>query len=572
MFVFFRKIFNRLTASRNLALTVIVLACILVYANSFGNDFVMDDFDFILGWDLIQDMNNLPQFFGPASQPEGHEGVYSPLKTLFHAVSFRFWGTNPVGYHIVALLIHILATILVYHISFRLTRHSAMALVAGVLFAVHPVHVESVTFMTASIDTLGVLFLLTSFWLYLRARENPPRLRRGFYAFSLVCAVLAVFTYELTLALPFLFALYEFCFNRGVVEARRSFVRLLPYFVLVGTYALIKWSVLGAIVRAENFSEGYLQGSFYLTMLVMIKAFAKYVWICLWPVFLHHNHPISGGIFSFAPEDFNQAAVALQSLWDVQVLLSLVFLAALGWVAVRFRKQQPLITFGIGWFFFSLLPVSNIIPTSIFFGERYLYPGTLGFCLLAAYFLIRLYEKGGDRRKGAYRFLAVVLGSALILFYAGRTVLRNRDWQDDLTFTRIEAVRNPKSATLWTNLGIVNTYYGLYDQAEASFNKALSLNPHDPHIYFSLAETYSVQRKYLDAIRALKEALKVDPNFAEAHYNLAAAYGNLGQMDKAEEALQQSIQLLKRQGREEEARQWEAAFYDYLDRFGPAQP
>jgi len=157
-----KNLINSISHKPKILVFILLLWTSLVYVNSFNNTFVIDDQIFIVDWPLIKNLNNLPEFFGSNNQPEGEEGVYSPLKTCFHALNYHLWGLNPIGHHLVALLIHIIGTLFVYRLSILLTNNSITAFLCGLFFGLHPIHVEAVTFLTASIDTLGVVFLYIS--------------------------------------------------------------------------------------------------------------------------------------------------------------------------------------------------------------------------------------------------------------------------------------------------------------------------------------------------------------------------------------------------------------------------
>jgi len=315
-----KKIIDILVRQRTVGTIIILLFTALVYSNTFKNDFIIDDHLFIVDWPMIKDFGNWPQFFGPNNQPKGEEGVYSPIKTCFHAINYNLWGSNPFGYHLVALLIHLLGTIFVYRISYQLASNGAVALLSGLLFGLHPVHVEAITFLTASIDSLGIVFLFISFYYFIQMRKNGNR-GTASYLYSLFFAFIAIFTHELAVILPVLFLLYDLCLDQNNSSKSKIFLKISPYFIFVLFYVGLKSIILGSISRG-----GYLLGSIYLTMLVIIKVLAKYVIILLFPFQLSLNPEISRGIYAVDWQYFDREAVLLQSFFDVQVLLYFVLI------------------------------------------------------------------------------------------------------------------------------------------------------------------------------------------------------------------------------------------------------
>jgi hypothetical protein len=185
------------------AIVLLVLASVLVYANSFSNEFVWDDKEFIVNNLEIRQLGNIPNFFN-----SDVAGVYRPIRTVFYSVNYSLWGLNPKGYHLFALLVHGLNTLLVYGIAREILKNKRTSLLAGLFFAAHPIHTESITFMTTSFDEVGAVFFLAAFYLYLRSKEAG--VKKEFYWGSVIFFILAIFTYEVTLTLPLVIAAYDY--------------------------------------------------------------------------------------------------------------------------------------------------------------------------------------------------------------------------------------------------------------------------------------------------------------------------------------------------------------------------
>ena len=200
----FKKITQKLfELSQNESKSLAVIFCftILAYSNIFQNQFILDDFDYIVDWPLIQDWKNFPTFFLGYIPPPGQEGIYSPLKTFFHALNYHLFGLNPSGYHIVSILIHGLGILCVYKISALLTNNQRLAFVASLIFGLHPVQVEAITYMTASVDMIGIVFLFASFFYFIKS-VNAKTFSNTGYSVSIMLAVAAIFTHELAISLP----------------------------------------------------------------------------------------------------------------------------------------------------------------------------------------------------------------------------------------------------------------------------------------------------------------------------------------------------------------------------------
>lgn len=551
---FFLRAIRRVSENPLSSLLIVALLTIIAFSNIFQNKFVLDDFDFIVNWPLIQDLRNIPYFFINYVTPPGQDGIYSPLKTFIHAINFNLFGLNPFGYHIFSIGIHLLGTFFTYRIIFLLTDNRLIAFLGSLFFGVHPIHANIITNMTGSVDAAGIVFGFISFYFYIQAHLRKVYFSNRDYILSLAFALISIFTHELMISLPILFLWYEFCFYRNKYSTKEILFRIMPLFGIVFFYVLAKYIVLGAITRGR-----YINDSFYLTMLVIIKAWAKYVIITIFPFRLTHNHIISKGIFSYDPDDFDKFEVLSQSIFDPYIIGSLCVIGIIFYIAYKDFHRKPLITFCIGWFFICLLPVSNFIPSGVYFAERYLYPGSLTFCLLLASSFQYL-----SRSRFQYLFSAFLI--MLTVFYTGRTWTRNLDFRNEIALFESVVSSNPQSAGMRNDLGIVYIENGLYDQAIKSIQTAIAIKPNDPEFYISLADAYIGKEEGQKAIAALSKAVMLDPEFAEAYYNLASVYAFSNDVDKAKENLSLSIKYLKKKGRYEDVIEYQKAFYSY---FGP---
>jgi len=323
----------------------------------------------------------------------------------------------------------------------------------------------------------------------------------------------------------------------------------------------LKSIVLGSITRG-----GYLFGSFYLTMLVIIKALAKYVLILLFPFHLSINPELSKGIYAVDWQYFDKVSVLSQSFFDTQVLLSLILTAVIIYCAIKLWKQEPLLSFCIGWFYISLLPVLNIIPSESYFAERYLYSGSFGFCLGGAMVLNKIYNyKGGKIFKLSGKWLSIGAVTIILVFYSARTVMRNFDWRDELSFLQAEAHVNPDHPAIQRDLGTVYLRNGGLAKALGHLQKSVAILPSDEDANFALAEVYAELGDYSKAIESYSTAIDINSNFAEAYYNLGRIYARLGEMNRARKSLEKAIELFQKQERSYEAKVSMEVFRSHFD-------
>jgi len=555
-------VIKALLNNRFYSICIILLLTFTAYSSIFQNDFVLDDIDFIVDWPLIQDFRNFPQFFIGYIPPAGQEGIFSPLKTLIHAVNYHFFGLNPLGHHIFSILVHSTAIFFVYQLSYYFTKNRTATFLSALFFGLHPIHAFAVSSMTGSVDVLGIVFLFISFYYFVRAQDQAFYLNQKFYMASLIAAFGAIFTHELCLSLPILLVWHCFCFMRGKVHWKRIILRTAPFFGIAILYILCKFLVYKTITRG-----GYIYGSFYLTMLVMIKAWAKYVYICFFPVTLTYNHVIVQGIFSYEPNDFDRFAVLNQSFLEVKTFLSSIFIGGIFYAAWKFWEKQPLVTFCIGWFFISLLPGSNIIPSGVYFAERYLYPGSWAYCLLLGLYLNKFLENDRETRKEKLLFWSgIVVITLIVSGYLVRTWVRSAELRDQITLHETAVKVNPQSALLRSDLGLVYTQNQLPQKAITSFNVSLKIKPNDPTTYFAMSEAYIQLKENQKAREALESAVSLDPRYADAYYNLAGLYAILGMGPESKKNLKKSLYYFRERGMDQEASEYEQVFKEF---FGP---
>ena len=537
------------------SLGIIFLLTFLAYSNMFHNPFFMDDHDFIVDWPLIQDWDNLPRFFWGYTPPPGQEGIYSPLKTLIHAINYHLFGLDPFKHHIFAFVNYLVSIVIVYKIGMFFLRDRFATFLCALLFAIHPVHSEYVFSLTGSVDAVGVNVLFISFYFYVKSRKEEGKSGRNLYLLSLGFALISIYLHELCIALPIMFLWYDLCFSSWRTEKKKISLRILPFVLISVSYVIAKYLTLGEITRGR-----YVYDSFYLTMLITVKAWAKYVYISLFPVTLTLNHVISKGIYSFDQDDFDRVAVLSQSVFDPQVLIALAVLGFLGYVAYKNYRKNPLITFCIGWFFLGLLPGSNIVPSGVYFAERYLYAGSLGFCLLFGRYMNQWFQSDKSFFRIRISAAAALITVMIAVYGTARIWVRNLDGKTEVALYESLVRSNPQSALMRTDLGLVYIQYQLPEKAIESFKEALKIRPDDPVIYFAMAEGYMVMGENQKAKEALEEAIIVNPYYADAYYNLAGICAVTGETFQARRYLDKSLYYYRAQGETQKADEYERLF------------
>lgn len=489
----------------------LIIVTSVVFGNIFGNEFVWDDQFFITDWQAIRSWSSLPDVLAGALPPQ-FSGAFRPGLILLYLIYYQVFGTNPLGWHIQSVAVHVTNTLLVYFILKLLMRKNAgpFPFFGGVIFGVHPIHTEAVTYIAASINTVGVLFFLAAFLSYVKRR----------YVFALLLAIAAFFTYEFTLTLPVILLLYHWCMEKKKITDKKSIMSVLPFFAGVGGYVIARSFAIHTLSRGT-----YLLGSFYLTMLAMSKVFLAYIGLLVMPLFQSVNHTLPGGIVSGYYIDLKEAAVRNQSILDPETLAAIVMIGIIGVIGWKVRKKIPLASFGIGWFFITLLPASNIIPVQELMAERYLYIPSFGF-LLAFLGCIR-YGITLENNRIAKRML-VVGGVALIFLYSVLTIARNAVWATPITLWEDTVKKSPTGEIAYYNLGNAYREKGEFDKAIDAYRRAIANKPKSMGSFINMGTIYMERGEYPQALASFQSALAIDPRDPANRARVEAALEALG--------------------------------------------
>ena len=500
------------------AAMLIIAVTAVVYANSLRNSFVWDDAVVIERNDFIRSVKNLPSLFNRAyltsynkidsmefyTNAGSGEESYRPVVTLSYFLDYRIWKLNPFGYHLTNIFLHIFDVILLFIFFKLIVKNYRIALLASLLFALHPVNAEAVGVISFREDLLFSLFYLSSLILYIGMENASSRRQKAlFYAASLVLFLLALFSKEMAVSLPLVLILYDyfFVFKQKGKEMLINFrSRYLGHILILLLYLFTAFYVIGYTSKAIT---AYPGKSFFTNLLTMPKVFITYLqWLFL-PLNIHVTLP-------------DDPLLIARSLREPAALFSIALLAFLFIFAVRIRKTSGIVSFAVFWFFLTLLPVSNIIPIMNYIACRYLYIPAAGFCLVAAIIIYRMKKFAGST------------ALLVLAFYFMLTFIRNAVWKDNIILWSEMASFYPQNALAHSNLGNSFRNAGLVDEAIGEYKLALSLDPDYAKDYNGLGVCYLEKTMPGEAIRAFQKALALDPKLLPAYNNLGSALGDKG--------------------------------------------
>jgi Flp pilus assembly protein TadD len=526
-------------------LLLVVVAVLTVYANALPNAFLWDDRVLVVGNPAIKRWDTLPHLFVSDLFPSGiTSGYYRPLQALTYALDYRLWGLAPAGFRLTNVLLHAATSAALYVVAGRVLAAPTAGLVAALLFAVHPLHVEAVTYVSGRSDPLAAVFLLLAVPGFLRGDGRGRVL-------SLAAFFLALLAREASLVLPLLLLVLD---RVPPGRARRALRHYAPYALVIAAYfGLRALSVAGNPAPAATASV-----PLGFRMLTMAEVVVRYLGIVVAPHGLH----------------MERAVTPVASPLDPTALAALVVLALVAAGAWRLRATAAWpVTLGVAWFGVALLPVANLVPLATFMAEHWLYVPIMGLALAAGSAVDRYAV--GARRTPMLLAVAVV-----VVVLGGLTARRNLDWRDGRTLyesllplapdsvrVRVnlaeayqaagdvqrardlyaDVVRrrpdDPTTADALNNLGNIARAAGHPEDALASFERAIALRP--DHVAARNGRALALQAlgRNDEAERELETARAIDPTFATTHSNLGNLYFRRDEIERARDAYLAALRL-----------------------------
>jgi len=483
----------------SLLLSSLLAITFLCYIRTLSFDFVYDDEILIVNNPLILSPGSIPDYFTQHLiqfvNPYAPGIYYRPVQFLWLLLNQMLWGTSPLGWHLSVVILHTAATGCVYLLARKIVQEKAAAWLAGAIFALHPVHVESVAWAMGFIDPLFTVLVLASFLCYLEARERPDR-RDWWAAGSLLFYSLAAFAKEPALVLPllvFAHAAISGAFTPrparrlGWVRLRAGLVAAWPYLAITAIYLAARLAVLNSLSRVIT----------SLPWAVVIATLPRVLWsylkLLFWPA----------GLSVFYDVPYVQPSEAGSVLLPTGALI-LVAAGLLWWA-----RRSVAVAVAASWALLPLLVLLNLraFPEGEIVHDRYIYLASVGFALLASLAWkslratrIQLLADAGTRVLAAL-FLVVAMGAATV-YYTG----------------------------FWAN-------------NQTLYSRAISIAPNNDLATNNYAGLYVARGDYTGAIPLYASILARHSDFWLANYNLGYCFYKLGRLDEAEHFLQRAATL-----------------------------
>ncbi len=508
---------------------ILILLAVLPYANTLFNGFVYDDHTQVLNNPYLRSFRYLREIFSTTVWSyigaQGGSNYYRPMMTFGYLMCYQLFGPLAYGFHLASIVLHAAAVCLVFMVTRRIFQDRGLAFGAAGLFALHPVHTESVAWIAAVTDLELTLFYLLTFWFFLIV----PKAGGGRSALAQLgmtaSYALAILSKEQSLTLPFLATVYEHFYREDHAETTgpQKVARYGPLWLLLVAYVLFRLRFLGGFAPV-------LQRPGLDWSAAVLSAFAllgQYAGKLLWPVNL------------VAFYVFHES----RTLLDWRVIAGIGVLAVGGMLFLGLWRHARQASFGLVLFFLTLLPVLNARWMSgNVFAERYLYLPSVGFSMLATWAVARLWGYVSGRSPAGRRGLALAL-SMLVALCTLSIVTRNRDWHDDQVLYARTLAAQPDSWHIHNNLGTSYWSRGDTKAAEQEWREALRIKPANPLALSNLGLVRAREKRYEEAVQLFQQALKLQPKFVDAHLHLGDVYLETGSRDLAELQFRAAVAL-----------------------------
>lgn len=461
---------------------------LLVYFNALGNGFVSDDYGFVNNpainrWDFFL----LPPYLNFS------------LRQAFHFFTFHIFGLNPFFFRLPNILAHLGSAFLIFVIVRKLS-NQLTAIFSATIFAVHPIFIEGVTWISGGGYSFSAFFLLFSFLVYIKKSSKK------YIHLSLFLFYISLLSTEKVIVFPLILFTYELAFE----NLKANWRKIIPFFLLSLTWAILLFGPLK--IRMSDVGLTSSPAFQMPNPLIQIPiAITSYLSLIFWPdgLTLYHSEMF-----------FSQA--------EYLIRLGVFILFLIG-IIISFFKNRS-VFFWLCFFLISLIPTLTPLGISWIVAERYVYLGTIG--IIASVVIILGKSK-------ILRYTLVVI----IFFLALRTISRNADWQSHDTLWLATARVSPSSPQNHNNLG---DYYGRHGDLKKSvdeFKTAIKINPQYSDAYHNLGNAYRDMGSLDLAIKSYQKALSFNPNLWQSDLNIGLIYYYQKNIPLAEEFFSKAIAL-----------------------------
>jgi protein O-mannosyl-transferase len=493
-------------------LLIILILTILVYSPVLNAGFVnLDDNGYIYSNpDVVSGgFQSLTHFFS-----NFYVGHYLPLTMLSFKIDHVLFGLNAHGYHIVNLILHLINTILVFLLIQKLFREKQITLIITALFALHPMHVESVAWISERKDVLYSFFLILSLIYYLKyiMENNNPK----YYYVSIITFVLALLSKSAAVVLPLILILTDFAINRKF--EKKIILEKIPFFLIALLFAIL--TLFSQDVGGKG-SEVFLRFSGFEKLIFAIYAFGFYIVKMIIPFHLSAYYPFPELHLGNLPDNFY-----------FSMIVSILFLLIIIWLmyhSIKKRKFNPLL-FGMLLYLITIslyiyLPVGRVIVA-----ERFSYLSYLGLFFIIA-FLINWLDIISKNRS-YFRYIEIFL-IIIALCFSFLSYSRTKVWKNGVSLWMNVINKYPEDPVVNKSLADAFVIYRNYDRALYYYNMAIARDPYYDEAYYNMGIMNLQNSHIFQSIHDFTKAVELNPGLVDGYINRGNARAQLKDLQGA---------------------------------------
>jgi tetratricopeptide (TPR) repeat protein len=453
---------------------------------------------------------------------------WHPLTWLSLMLDCQLFGANPGRMHLMNVILHLVNTLLLFAILKKMTGALWPSAFVAAAFALHPMHVESVAWITERKDVLSTLFFLLTLAAYAGYVRRPTVFR---YITALAAFALGLMAKPMLVTLPFLLILLDYWpLLRMSILNRQSSTLNSKFSILNAVFEKIPFFALSVVSSVITFliplGSGVMEHidalSFKDRIANAFLSYARYIGKLFWPRNLAVFYPFDADNFA-----------------SRQVAMCVLLLIVISILVIRFGQNRKYLPVGWFWFVGTLVPVIGFVQVGMqSLADRYTYIPYIGLFIMIAWGLPELLSKWPQRK------IAFGLSMVIVLTTLGICTHQQVSyWNNSITLFShaIEVTQNNYLA--YNSLGVAYYSLGRYQETIESCKQAIKIKPGYTQAHYNLGLAYSRLGRWQEAVESNKQAVRIKPNYAEAHNDLGVTYGNLGRWQDAIEEYQQTIKI-----------------------------
>lgn len=446
---------------------------------------------------------------------------WHPLTWLSFIVDYQLYGLKAGGYHLTNLILHILSTLLLFWIFCRMTGEIWKSAFIAAFFALHPLHVESVAWVTERKDVLSAFFWMLTLCAYVYYTEKPALKRYLLVLFSFICALMSK---SMAITLPVIMILFDYwpLSRCGIgIESKKGNLFL---WQLKEKFLFFIFSVIFSILTfkaQQGLSVEYPTFPLHSRISNALVSFLAYIKKMLLPLDMTFFYPF-----------INQ-----YSLWQIIVATVMIILISIYIVAMA--RKSPYLFTGWLWYAITIAPVIGIIQfSSQAMADRYIYIPSIGISIMLAWGVPMFFKSENIRKRILFPAALV-----LLIFMSVITWKQCGYWKNSIELLNHALEIKNDVYIVHDCLGLALSANGNHEEAISHFHQALILKPDYANSYYNRAIVYNNSEKYKEAINDFSQAIRLKPDYIPAYFNRAIAHSKIGKYHLAIDDYSETIRL-----------------------------